>query len=118
MGALGSSCLGIAAFLQLAAGLVMGYYVQQVIEDHSEELSVRREQDDEIWAIELAVDEERERTEKWTSWPVLPCYAKCILIFGVICTEAMLVVFAFGKTLFHSAAFKEFDPVTDTVSKD
>merc|ERR1711879_303802 len=109
--------MGIAAILQLGAGLVAGYYLQQVIEEKHVELSIPRPEDTELLELEAQAREKEEREQDLISWEVLPCLAKGVLFVGFSLTEAMLVIFAAGKTLFGVPCFTPFD-VTSSIAAD
>jgi hypothetical protein len=92
----GSTCLAIAAFLQVGAGLVFGYYLQQIIEKHADELSVPRERDKDLLLLDKKEAAKAQSDAELVSWPVLPCVMKCILIFGVLLSQGMFMVFFAG----------------------
>lgn len=118
--ALYDSCLTLAGVLQGVAGLVAGYYMQQVIERDFDSLSVERPQDAGILKKAKEAEQETELFNKVTHWDELPVGIKSMLILGLLCVEVSLGLLVLPlKSVFGPRArcFKAFE-FTGSVSKD
>jgi len=121
--ALGDTALAVAGVMQLIAVLLAGYYIQETIEKHHEEL-MKRPEDKE----DLALLEEQERYDKEaeikaeefqneTALDKLNCCRKAMLYCGLFCGETgCVMLFAPLSSLTGTPSFRKFE-ITDSPSK-
>eukprot|EP00812_Abedinium_dasypus_P000968 NODE_1114_length_1237_cov_300.931472.p1 GENE.NODE_1114_length_1237_cov_300.931472~~NODE_1114_length_1237_cov_300.931472.p1 ORF type:complete len:352 (-),score=102.71 NODE_1114_length_1237_cov_300.931472:149-1087(-) len=118
--ALGDSMLALAGALQGVAGLLAGYYIQEKIEKHFDELTVSRTKDVDVVRLAQESAAAETRYKAMTSWDALPCPMKSCILLGVIIQEACLFVLAgpwssiFGE---KAKCFKKFSLI-DSVRDD
>merc|ERR1712107_567485 len=111
--ALGETALVMAGALQGVAAIGAGYYVQEVIEEHYDDLVQSRPEDKEVEKIARASAEEDEAYETVTAWTVLPDRMHKVLITGLICAFASIVVLSGPWTsIFGIGCFKPFSLVS------
>eukprot|EP00747_Dinoflagellata_sp_TGD_P080837 gnl/TRDRNA2_/TRDRNA2_161060_c0_seq10.p1 gnl/TRDRNA2_/TRDRNA2_161060_c0~~gnl/TRDRNA2_/TRDRNA2_161060_c0_seq10.p1 ORF type:complete len:784 (+),score=90.47 gnl/TRDRNA2_/TRDRNA2_161060_c0_seq10:64-2415(+) len=77
----------LCAILQLVAGIVAFYYVQDVMERDYEELTTVRPQDAELIELDRKVEARDRVWKRVNAWEELPFVVKEILIVGFLCME-------------------------------
>jgi len=121
--ALGDTAVAIAGVLQMIAVLLAGYYIQETIEKHHEELMKPPEDKEDLALLEEQerYDKEAEtKAEKFqneTTLGKLSCCRKAALYCGLFCGEiGSVMLFAPVSSLTGTPSFRKFE-ITDSPSK-
>jgi len=104
--------LMVAGGLQLVFGVVAFYHVQNVLEQHYEELTRSRPEDEELEEMNRRADAVDRAFWSEAAWEMLPCWMKAVLLCGLLCIEASVVLLIRADD-----CFKKFD-LMSTVEKD
>eukprot|EP00413_Alexandrium_margalefii_P027433 CAMPEP_0204555726 /NCGR_PEP_ID=MMETSP0661-20131031/29046_1 /ASSEMBLY_ACC=CAM_ASM_000606 /TAXON_ID=109239 /ORGANISM="Alexandrium margalefi, Strain AMGDE01CS-322" /LENGTH=353 /DNA_ID=CAMNT_0051562819 /DNA_START=21 /DNA_END=1082 /DNA_ORIENTATION=- len=115
--ALGESALAIAGALQLVAMVVAGYYLQEVIEQHYEELQLERPEDRDIIELEKESEKKAAAFKERTAWKSLPTQVRVLLVCGLVSVYISCVLMAGPWKMFLGlSCFKKFK-ITSSVDK-
>jgi len=111
--AFGETALVVASALQAVAAIGAGYYVQETIEEHYEDLVRSRPQDKEVEKLAKASAKEEEAYNTMTDWTVLPRNMHFVLVTGLTFAFASIVVLSGPwRSIFGVGCFKPFSLVS------
>lgn len=115
--ALGESAVAVAGGLQIAALIVAGYYIQEAIEVHYDELQRERPEDKDVIELEKESNKQDEEFKEKTAWERMPRMVRCVLVGGLVAVYASCLLLAGPWKMFlGTACFKKFE-LTSTVSE-
>jgi len=115
--ALAETAVAIAGALQLVALVVAGYYVQEAIEQHWDELQKERPEDREIIKLEKESEQKNAEFKELTAWGSLPKQVRAVLVGGLVCVYASCVLMAGPWKMFlGTSCFKKFE-ITSSVAE-
>jgi len=95
--------LVVAGGLQLIMGIIAFYNVQEVLEQHYDELSRSRPEDAELERLEERSSARDSAFWRESAWPMLPIWLKATLIGGLLCIQASVVLLSM-----HESCFRKF----------
>uniref|UniRef100_A0A7S1SFL9 Uncharacterized protein n=1 Tax=Alexandrium catenella TaxID=2925 RepID=A0A7S1SFL9_ALECA len=115
--ALAETAVAVAGSLQLVALVVAGYYVQEAIELHYDELQTERPQDRDIIELEKEAEKQAAGFRERTAWAGLPTAVRGALITGLASVYVSCLLMAGPWKMFlGTSCFKKFD-ITSSVDK-
>jgi len=115
--ALAETCLAVAGLLQVGCLMMAGYFVQDVIETHYEELAKVRPEDADVAAWADSEGAKQRAWERQVEWPVLPGGIRATLIVSFALMEISILTLTFPWKAFGIHTFKEFH-LTSSVEED
>lgn len=115
--ALAETAVAVAGALQLVALVVAGYYVQEAIELHYDELQKERPEDRDIIELEKEAEKKEADFRERTTWEGLPMQARGVLISGLVSVYISCLLMAGPWKIFlGTSCFRKFD-ITSSVDK-